>query len=713
MRYHSVSLIILLLANSLLPGKNIDKLKQDLQKANSDRLRAELLADIAYEFRELEPDSALYYAEKALPLARQEGYAKYIAYSLSEIGSYYRNRFLFDSAFYYFKESLRVRRHSQDRFDVISGYHQLGTCAYWAEEYPLSITYLDSGLTLLELSPNVRLEAKLLSTKGMALFRQGAKQEGFVDLERSLASLELLKDSLGIAKGLQNLGNLYRETGQFNRAKARHGRALEIFTLLDRKDGIADALINLAGTEYVNHKYDSAEENLLLALKITEDHGYMENLSPIYNNLALIYVENGDLSNGEKYHQLDLALARKQGLSRSFIIGGLNLVDVMIQKEDFTQAMSLLDEVEDSIRKAGLAFHLSRLTRLRAEVYAGLEEFEKAFIYDQKANGMEDSLTQIINQTKELSDLIEEERLEKERIRRNAVIQNSEFELEKERSRTQYIQTLFIATVIVLTFLFILAWQNSRWQKLKAQTALSREREAGLIKDKKILGLTRESELKVLRVKMDTQDRERKRIARDLHDRLGSVLAVVQMHFTSIQRYLDLLPKDVQGEYAKAEELLDSACETVREVSHNLEAGELSLHSLETVLNSFCKEIDQVAPIQIQFYANNIPPLIPKKIEQEVLSMARTLVENILRHSEASQASIQMFYEDHLLRLTVEDDGKGFDELSRDFIPGMGLRNVRIRTEALGGTVEVDSNPQQGCLIHLQIPIEAHLYEKK
>ncbi len=714
MRYYSTSLsiVLILLASSFLPAKNIDQLKLELQQTKSDRLRAELMADIAYKYRELAPDSALFYARLALPLARRTGHTQYIAYSLAEIGTYHRNQSYFDSAYYYLKESMVIRHQARDTFDIVGGYNQLGVCAFRAEDYPTSIAYLDSGLSLLKSSPSLRLEAKLRSTRGMALFRQGAQEPGMEDLEQSLAIVESLGDSLGIAKCLQNLGNLYRESGQFVRARARQERALEIYTILGRLDGIADGLINLAAIDQNNHKYSSAKRSLLKALKISNEQGYTKNLSPIYNNLALVYVETGDLMNGEKYHQLDLALSRKEGLSRSFVIGGLNLVDVLIRKKDFSAAIPLLNEVEDSIRKVGLVLHLSRLNRLRAEVHAGLEEFEQAFIYDKLADDQEDSLTHTVNQMKELSDVIEEERRQRMELRQKAALQNSELELEKERSRTQNIQTISIVAILGLTFIFIVAWQNSRWQKLKARTALSKEREVGLIKDKKILGLTRESELKVLRVKIDTQDRERKRIARDLHDRLGSALAVVQMHFTSIQGHLTLLPPHVQNEYAKTEALLDAACETVREVSHNLEAGELSLHSLETALRSFCNEIDQVAPIQLQFYANSIPSYIPKKVEREVLSMARTLVENILRHSDASKASLQMFFEDQLLRLTVEDNGKGFDEFSQGFEPGMGLRNVRIRTDALGGTVEIDSSSGHGSLIHIQIPIENEGYGK-
>ena len=702
---YSILVILFLIDFNSLPSQNIANLKGSLEQTSSDSIKAEIYCDLAYYYREVNGDSALYYAELALPLTQKTGNLLYQAYTLSELGVYYRNQEQFSLAEPYYLQSLQIRKQLPDKKELISGYLQLGYLSHHREDFAQAVLFLDSGLAVVQVFPNPSLESKLRSAKGTALFRNDQVMLGLEEFERSIRTLEDQGDSLNLAKGLNNLGNLYSESGQLVKAENNYSQAQAIYRALNHSKGLSESLINLAGIDLKKDAPSQALQKLLTAQKLIEDNGFSDQESELYSNLGTTYHQLGNLGKAEYFHRLDLNLVRENGNVSSLSIAVVNLSEVLLDQKRFNACLDLLNERYDSSQPFNSTLIMVKLEKIRAKAFQGLKEYEQAFQASIKVDSLEESILNLEYEVREYSDKLERDRANRNADRQELKIRAAELSLKQEQNRLMALAIVFLAFLSGLTIWFLSVWQNARWNKLRDETALSKEREAGLIKEKKILRLTRETELQVLRTKMETQDRERKRIARDLHDRLGSGLAVVQMHFTAIQDHLSQLPIQVQKEFNLAENGLDIACETVREVSHNLEAGALSLNNLETALESFCREIDQSAPLELQFYANMVCQELPRVIEREVLSITRTLVENILKHSNATKASVQIFCENESFRLLVEDNGQGFEVGKLNYDTGIGLKNVRHRVNNLMGEIEIDSGRGRGSHIHIQIPI--------
>lgn len=196
---------------------------------------------------------------------------------------------------------------------------------------------------------------------------------------------------------------------------------------------------------------------------------------------------------------------------------------------------------------------------------------------------------------------------------------------------------------------------------------------------------------------------ERRRLAQDLHDGLSVNLAAIKMK-------ANLMEVRSQGEQRKAwREIMDDlegAYEELRRISHNLPPKSLYRIGLGGALEEIVQRSRTIRPeMEIQYF-NNIPLAgLSKQTEMHIYRIVLELINNALKHSEASVLSIQLMSHDRQAVITVEDNGKGFDpeKTSGD---GIGLQNIRSRAELLGGALSVESRPGKGAVFMITLPLE-------
>ena len=183
------------------------------------------------------------------------------------------------------------------------------------------------------------------------------------------------------------------------------------------------------------------------------------------------------------------------------------------------------------------------------------------------------------------------------------------------------------------------------------------------------------------------QETERKRLAADLHDDIGTSLAALRGRITN---------------NPGAEELLNKIMTDVRTVSHNLLPVELHDLGLIDTLNEVARRLETASGIRFLFIASGDPVPLGASADLILYRAVQELMHNIVRHSKATEAVVQLVYHHSHLNITIEDNGCGFDP----DVPGgdgIGLKNVSSRIQWLGGVVAVDSG-EQGTTIRLDIP---------
>lgn len=221
--------------------------------------------------------------------------------------------------------------------------------------------------------------------------------------------------------------------------------------------------------------------------------------------------------------------------------------------------------------------------------------------------------------------------------------------------------------------------------------------------------LQREKELQMLSgAHVEAQEEERRRIAREIHDSLGQMLTAIKFNIEILE---DLIPRD-SPDYKRIEDtknLLDATMAEARKIAYNLMPSVLEDFGLAPALQLLCDQFSQRNSIKVEYQSHGLTARLEPALEVSLYRIVQEALNNIAKHAEAKEASVQVIRHASGIRLTIEDSGKGFDPsiVAQDITErrGMGLVSMRERAASFRGTVTIDSAPNSGTTIVIDIPL--------
>jgi len=203
---------------------------------------------------------------------------------------------------------------------------------------------------------------------------------------------------------------------------------------------------------------------------------------------------------------------------------------------------------------------------------------------------------------------------------------------------------------------------------------------------------------------IEAQEQERARIARELHDDLSQRMALLQIHLEQFQQ-------DTTGLSSKARQQLHNIAEIATEVSadthglsHRLHPSKLDTLGLVASLTGLCREFSEQHRLQVQFVHHDIPGKIPKDVTLCLFRIVQEALQNVVKHSGASEATVQLAVHDDRIELAICDSGVGFNPESAKGDASLGLISMRERLRLVGGHLAVESEPARGTRIHVRVP---------
>jgi len=210
-------------------------------------------------------------------------------------------------------------------------------------------------------------------------------------------------------------------------------------------------------------------------------------------------------------------------------------------------------------------------------------------------------------------------------------------------------------------------------------------------------------EQKLIESVINTEERERKRIARDLHDEIGPQLASMNVYVSS------LLRKNENPEQKEVililRDLIKDSINKTREISNNLIPAVIEKYGLISAIKS---EIDIVRLILPVNFENSVASMrFDPSIEISIYRIVKELLNNSKKYSQASLVDVEIKYESEILTLWYSDNGIGFklDAYMKKANKGMGLLNIESRTKAIQGKYKMWSRPTKGFTFHLTVPL--------
>jgi len=203
---------------------------------------------------------------------------------------------------------------------------------------------------------------------------------------------------------------------------------------------------------------------------------------------------------------------------------------------------------------------------------------------------------------------------------------------------------------------------------------------------------------------INAQERERARLARELHDDLSQSIALLSIQLSILRKE----PKDL--EYVKDQldhyiSDVESLSGDLRRISHELHPAKLSQLGLEAALHGFCRELAATHRLQIDFKAENLPRKLPADISLCLYRVTQEALQNVIKHSSAAVAHVSIKAEGDKIHLSVSDNGQGFDAKATMVKEALGLISIDERVRAVKGRAKIISAVGAGTTIEVHVPV--------
>lgn len=227
-----------------------------------------------------------------------------------------------------------------------------------------------------------------------------------------------------------------------------------------------------------------------------------------------------------------------------------------------------------------------------------------------------------------------------------------------------------------------------------------------LKKELEINKMKAEQQEEILRNIMQAQEKERKRIAQDLHDEVGAMLSVVKMNVGRIEsKSTDEIPQKLAGE---TKTYLGDVITQVRRISRALMPPSLEKLGLSFALEELVNWINKSDQVKVDIEKSGEPFRLAPKKELSIFRIVQELINNALKHSQAKCISVKMRFTPNYMAVSVADDGIGF-EPEKLKSTGLGLKNLESRAEMMGADYKMKSFPGNGTFAILRIKFNADI----
>ncbi|NOZ46553.1 MAG: sensor histidine kinase, partial [Chlorobi bacterium] len=258
------------------------------------------------------------------------------------------------------------------------------------------------------------------------------------------------------------------------------------------------------------------------------------------------------------------------------------------------------------------------------------------------------------------------------------------------KQKQNYLQNLIlISGIVILTILIvliILIYQRKKYIQKEIKNIIELKEEKRRTK-----------------AIVETQEREKDRIARELHDGIGQLLSAASMYFSKLSDDILIISPDKKTNYEHSITILNDACNELRKISNYMMPRSLTKSGLIPALEDMLSSVFSKINIHYNFETYGIQERLTNYQEIGLYRIAQELVTNIIKHANASTVSVQLFKNKNMIILIVEDNGKGINNENKGS-GGIGLMNITSRTDILEGSFEIEKAPKKGTVATIRIP---------
>ncbi len=484
-----------------------------------------------------------------------------------------------------------------------------------------------------------------------------------------------------LAYSYTQLGLTFMSVGQFDTAEEYHKKALEQLEKIKNKNSVhVVTYLNLVSNYCYKPDSKTAKIYLDQAKELLKPFPESQHYPNYYYQEAMYYTTIQDFDNALASLSKGAKLAKESNQTKLLHLLYFRMYNVYLMQKDYRKAKAQLEHIlaEKVLAKEAVNRRIT-YTQLAA-VNDVLGEHKEAYQWMKKASLLGDSLQQ-----KKLLEKMNELEI----LHQTADKQQKINDLEKEKKANELLSKnknlrmtiLVIALILSLIIAFLIFINYKKQQKLNKQISLSHEQD--------LLHIENQRKYEATQAILQGEEQERQRIAQDLHDSMGGMLANIRMTISANNSF----------NKENVIDKLDQTIDEMRRISRNLMPETLKNIGLEIALKELCETMTQKY-FTIQFEAFNLSENIPFKTQIALYRIAQESISNITKYAQATNVIVQISQNNNVLNLTIEDDGIGFDK--SEIVYGLGLKNIQNRVQLINGTVEIASNKGEGTTINVE-----------
>ncbi len=656
--------LFLCFSNSILAqekGELISKLKT----AGKDTVRCNLLLNLANQTFRNNPDSAELLCQQGLNLSKELNFHYGEIKFLNLLGNIAQNRSEYDKAQALFEKCIELGEEYEIPDAWINAQNNIGINYTRLGKFPEAIEAYRQGLQGELERGNRKGAAESYLNIGVAHYYLGDYDKTLDLFRKSLNISEEINDSINVNRVANNIGVIHLTFKRFDSAAYYYQKSIDLAKATNNSYQLAQSYHNMS-TVYTEAKdFEKAVEYSTKAAEIEKALNEHHGLVISYMNIAKIKMSAGKLRGVLEWLDKAQDLANKHGMLENQRQVYIHYTDYYKLKGDFKKAIEMKEmemTLQDSI--------------LSVEKIKAVEEFEIKYETAEKERQL--ALEQIKSDSLALANA----KTEKEK----AKIAKEKAESDRDAAlKSRWIIGLILGLIVLALMAFLLIQRNKRKAEREKSKAVLLEKDKGL------------------KAVLNAQEKERKRISKDLHDGIGQQLSGIKLAWQKLSSNIANEQPELYQDLIKMSAVVDETAEEVRSISHQMMPQSLQSFGLPSAIEEMLDKSLKYTGIEHEFESFNIEDRYPEELEINLYRVVQELINNMIKHSGASKVQVQLYQNAKQLICLVEDNGVGM-EINQD-AKGHGMTNIQTRLEAVNGEINIESQKGKGSTFMVKLKV--------
>ncbi|MFT6828283.1 MAG: two-component system NarL family sensor kinase [Roseivirga sp.] len=634
-----------------------------------------------------------------------------VAKTLQNVGIVFKDMGVSDSAFIYYQRSIDIKLLLKDTVSLGKTIANLGGYFLDVGKYEKAIDLYRQASEIYQENNYEQGLANTANGIGACYYFLGFHQ---LSLSYYLKALSTYK-SLGLREqegnALFNIAGLYKRLMEFEIAMQYYLETLKIYEETGSDNYKANIYMGIGDVYLLEDLPDEALKYFKLAEEIYSNNNKVKDMALVRHGQGKAYARLKDYNKAKAYYQESIL---NQGESNEKMELGNVYNSLAVTNFEVKEYSEALKNYQAGLL-IGQELKLPSLVRGSllglSEVYQVLGNNNKALTFRIQYETVKDSLDNVekSGQIAELREIYESEKKDKQitQLELENEVVNAKSEANAALADKQRAEkVIYILTALGLLVFGVILYFYFRQRLTLTKLKVKEEKEGHI---KAVNEIMVQQQTKTLEAMVEGQEKERKRIAKELHDHFGSLMAAVKVNLTAVAED-HFITSDNNQQMKNLSFLVDKACEDIRTLSHSMNIGISENFGLLPALKDLAYSISQSERIQVQFHASNFSQELDLATEVTAYRLVQELVSNALKHAKASKITIQLTCLDNILNLIVEDNGVGFD--ANHFMEnssGIGLKSIQSRIADMQGDFQVDSRIGKGTTVIIDLPVNSDL----